>query len=388
VLEDESISALLTLWVQLPPRPAAAPERWLLGEMPFVVTGASSHVLQQGRSTRAGLPRAAKTILVMPAFDVLLLETRWPGLESLPTARIREALPNILEEHLVQPAEQCHFSLGQRNTDSQTIPVAVVDRGWMRFVYETFADAEGGTLEIIPGQFLQPVGTVQFEDRAPSNDLRSITWRSGRFTGIGLRVPEGSDWPTIPGVPAGLGAAHRPSFENVVSAGVTDYMDLCQFEFAPRSTLLRQLRPWKTAVVIALAALLLQVLAQNLYWARLAWQKQSLTQSMNALLHAAVPNVAVDVAPALALQRALDARHMAAGGASAGDFPVLVAQLTQLMSGEPGDAVARLDYSNQSLMIRFKTGYSADALVKKASARGVMLRDDGKGNWRLTGATQ
>jgi len=229
---------------------------------------------------------------------------------------------------------------------------------------------------------------LQFEDRAPSNDLRSITWRSGRFTGIGLRVPEGSDWPTIPGVPAGLGAAHRPSFENVVSAGVTDYMDLCQFEFAPRSTLLRQLRPWKTAVVIALAALLLQVLAQNLYWARLAWQKQSLTQSMNALLHAAVPNVAVDVAPALALQRALDARHMAAGGASAGDFPVLVAQLTQLMSGEPGDAVARLDYSNQSLMIRFKTGYSADALVKKASARGVMLRDDGKGNWRLTGATQ
>jgi len=27
-------------------------------------------------------------------------------------------------------------------------------------------------------------------------------------------------------------------------------------------------------------------------------------------------------------------------------------------------------------------------LVKKASVRGVMLREDGKGNWRLTGATQ
>lgn len=377
--------------MQLPPRPAVAPERWLLGEMPFVVTGASAHVLQQGRSPRAGLPRTAKTILVMPSFDVLLLETRWPGLESLPSARIREALPNILEEHLVQPAEQCHFALGQRDTASQSIPVAVVDRAWMRFVYEAFADAEGGTLEIIPGQFLQPVGTLQFEEKvslneAHGNGVRSITWRSGHFAGIGLRVAEGSDWPTIPGVPAGLTAAPRPGFENVVSAGITDRMDLCQFEFAPRSTLLRQLRPWKTAVFIALAALLLQVLAQNLYWARLVWQKQSLTQSMNTLLHDTVPNAAGDVAPALAMQRALDARHMVAGGASAGDFPVLAALLTQLMSGEPGDAVARLDYSNQSLMIRFKTGYSADALVKKASARGVMLRENGKGNWRLTGA--
>jgi general secretion pathway protein L len=378
--------------VQLPSRPAAAPERWLLGEMSFVVTGASSHVLQQGRSTRAGMPRAAKTILVMPAPDVLLLEARWPGLESLPPARIREALPNILEEHLIQPAEQCHFAYGLRDAATQTIPVAVVDRAWMRFVYEAFADAEGGTLEIIPAQFLQPINTLQSEETSSNepyiSGMRSIIWRSGRFSGIGLRVASGADGSIIPGIPAGLTATPRPSFEKAVSAGVTDRLDLCQFEFAPRSSLQRQLRPWKTAAFIALVALLLQVLAQNLYWARLAWQKQSLVQSMNTLLHDTLPNASGDVAPASALQRALDTRRMAAGGASAGDFSMLVAQLTQLMSGEPGDAVARLDYSNQSLVIRFKTGYSADPLVKKASARGVMLHEDGKGNWRLTGATR
>jgi hypothetical protein len=126
-------------------------------------------------------------------------------------------------------------------------------------------------------------------------------------------------------------------------------------------------------------ALLLQVVALNVYWAKLAWQKHQITQSMEALVRDTLPNAPQDLSPALALKRALENQRAGQGGALPGDFSVLASRLSTVLANEPGDTLQQLDYRDDSFYLRFKPG----AMVKSP-----MLHDEGRGLWRLSGGVR
>ncbi|WP_206955506.1 type II secretion system protein GspL [Trinickia acidisoli] len=137
-----------TLIVLLPPRDPAVPsQEWQLPEMPFVLLDKSGRKERAGRAALAFLPRASTTVLIVAARDMLMLAAVLPPVKG---QRLKQALPNVVEDYLIQDAQTCHIAL-----DPQPIPggkrmMAIVDRGWFRFIVEAFNAAGHRSLRAVP----------------------------------------------------------------------------------------------------------------------------------------------------------------------------------------------------------------------------------------------
>lgn len=132
----KGINVLTTLVVQLPARdPALSPAQWQLPALPFMLFDRRDRVLRAGKSSVALLPKARATVLLVAARDLLMLTV---ALAPLKGARLRQALPNVIEEHLIQDPQACHIALDPMVVGSNQRVLATVDRAWFRFVYEAF----------------------------------------------------------------------------------------------------------------------------------------------------------------------------------------------------------------------------------------------------------
>jgi len=139
---------LSTLIVQLPPRdPAIASEEWGLPELPFVLLDRQQKALRTGRASMAMLPRADATVLMIAARDLLLLQLALPPVKG---ARLMQALPNVVEDLLIQDAQTCHIAVDRPvSADGRRI-VAVIDRNWFRFVIGAFTEAGHTRIKAVP----------------------------------------------------------------------------------------------------------------------------------------------------------------------------------------------------------------------------------------------
>lgn len=164
-----------SLYVRLPHRPIQSPERWSAGALasvPFALVreeGAQGpqRVQREGTSRTDELPAADRLILLLPAADVLLVPANVPPL-ALP--KLRLALPNLVEDRLVQDAQQCHIALGPRLGDApargwraprepQSRALMIADRAWVRFILDTFAGHKHRTCHLLPAQLCVPFET-------------------------------------------------------------------------------------------------------------------------------------------------------------------------------------------------------------------------------------
>ncbi|MDE2201138.1 MAG: general secretion pathway protein GspL [Burkholderiaceae bacterium] len=163
-----------SLYVRLPHRPIQSPERWSAGALasvPFALVreeGAQGpqRIVREGTSRPDDLPAADRLILLLPAADVLLVPANVPPL-ALP--KLRLALPNLVEDRLVQDAQQCHIALGPRLTaapargwrarEPQSRALMVADRAWVRFILDTFGAHRHRACHLVPAQLCLPFET-------------------------------------------------------------------------------------------------------------------------------------------------------------------------------------------------------------------------------------
>lgn len=132
----------------MPPRdPAVHSQEWQLPELPFVLLDKAGNTQRAGRASLGLLPKASATVLLIAARDLLTLAAAVPPLKG---PRLRQALPNVVEDHLIQDAQTCHLALDpQRLADGRQVVVAI-DRGWFRFLVEGFAAAGHRNLRAVP----------------------------------------------------------------------------------------------------------------------------------------------------------------------------------------------------------------------------------------------
>ncbi|WP_199030623.1 type II secretion system protein GspL [Ralstonia sp. ASV6] len=164
-----------SLYVRLPHRPIQSPERWQAGALvsvPFALVreeGAqgAQRILREGTSRTDELPAADRLILLLPAADVLLVPASVPPL-ALP--KLRLALPNLVEDRLVQDAQQCHIALGPRLSaapvrgwraprEPQSRTLMITDRAWVRFILDNFGAHKHRTCHLLPAQLCLPFET-------------------------------------------------------------------------------------------------------------------------------------------------------------------------------------------------------------------------------------
>ncbi|CAD6548943.1 hypothetical protein LMG27952_04809 [Paraburkholderia hiiakae] len=147
-----------TLIVLMPPRdPAVHSQEWQLPELPFVLLDKTGNTQRAGRSALGLLPKASATILLIAARDLLMLAATVPPLRG---PRLRQALPNVVEDHLIQDAQTCHLALDPKRLADGRQVVAAIDRGWFRFLLEGFTAAGHRNLRAVPVARCLPAAQV------------------------------------------------------------------------------------------------------------------------------------------------------------------------------------------------------------------------------------
>ena len=216
-----------TLIVLLPPRDPAVPsQEWQLPELPFVLLDKTGRTQRAGRSALALLPRASVAVLMVAARDLLLMPAMLPPLRG---PKLRQALPNIVEDQLIQDPQTCHIAVDPQALGDGRQLLAIVDRGWFRFICEAFTAAGHRSLRAVPvtrclpqAPVIEPPASVDETDEAREPVMAGAAGSatsSGGASAAALEAP-----PLVPMVVAVLGAVVQTApallLEGAVESGV------------------------------------------------------------------------------------------------------------------------------------------------------------------------
>ncbi|WP_439683812.1 General secretion pathway protein L [Cupriavidus oxalaticus] len=162
-----------TLYVRLPHRPHDQPQPWQFGVLSFALVRTDAarrgpgsmapEVLREGHARIADLPAAERLVLILAASDVLLTTAAVP---PLPPARLKQALPNLIEDALATDAQPCHIGVGPALDGSAAIRgprrrlLMVADRAWLRAVLDAFAEHRHRRRHVLPAQLCVPLAAA------------------------------------------------------------------------------------------------------------------------------------------------------------------------------------------------------------------------------------
>lgn len=405
--------------------------RALIGKAPFasstivtyVAFGAGAVTSQTGETPIALLPRASAVDLVFDSADVFVTALEAPKLSD---ARLRLALPNLLEDRLLSESSDLHYAFEPpaRASGSTTvasspkIAVSVIDRGLLTRALDVF-----GEVGMRPRAAYSEIYAVP----APAAGVLAVRVdrgggiaRSGRHEGFAFDL-EGTTLPAPVALAARqlgvkrvwtfgrdaaklVGLGHESGLQIDASQRDVDLsaadaaVNLLQGPFAPGGLFgglsfagLPKLTAakMKAPLIWAGAALATFIVGMNAYHFKLQTESRDLRSGMETAFRSAFPEATAVVDPLLQTQRQLGMLRARAGISSADDFSVLNAQLAQLLSSAPLGAVAGVEFRSGSLKVKFKPGTAdnpglQNALRAQAIQQGLNLRFDADGSARLT----
>jgi general secretion pathway protein L len=411
-----------TLIVQLPPRdPAIPPEEWSLSELPFVLLDRKQKALRTGRAHVAMLPRANATVLMIAARDLLLLQLALPPMKG---RRLMQALPNVVEDLLIQDVHTGHIAIDRPVTADGRRIVAVIDHNWFGFVLNAFTETGHMRIKAVPitrclpkprdgsatvagepdaaaaAPAIEPAATpsplvavilgavmptvpAAWADAAPytATHVELAIARGELGEGMALRPDaiaatlaalagaasvelyrlSGTPGTTDTASTAGLQAQPLP-FETLARAALQCEFDLCQFEFAARPLRLSRatLRRWRVPAWLAGATILVAIVAGNLDWLMLAWQHAAMSDRQVALLKSAFPKISVILDPPVQMTRELDRLRTAAGELAPDDFLSLSNSLARSIAPLAPGSIAQMIYKEHTLQVIFAPTANVD----------------------------
>lgn len=440
-----------TLIVLMPPRdPAVHSQEWQLPELPFVLLDKAGGTQRSGRAALALLPRAASTVLLIAARDLLMVAASVPPLKG---PRLRQALPNVVEDQLIQDAQTCHLALDPKALADGRQIVAAIDRGWFRFLVEGFAAAGHRGLRAVPvARCLPQAEAIGVDGAEPTSQAAAEPLTACAFGPVmstaptllagaapgealaatgealelavvrgaseqGLAVPAGNATATLaalagdapvtlytvtvlPGEPSGaaskslaalLPGAEPLAFETLARRALACRFDLCQFEFAAQPWQLDRatLRRLRLPLALVAASLVVAIVGANVQWLMLARQRDAINAQMTELLLNAFPKTTVVLDPAGQMARQLQLLRVAAGEPSPDDFLALADGLARSLGPVPANGIAALDYHDRRLDVTFKPGVTVDADLTGRLARNGLTgaADSSTGKWTIRSAS-
>lgn len=317
-------------------------------ELDYVLSRDGLAVSAQGRCAAPLLPRADSVALVLADCDVSWHRITLP---KAPAARLRAALSGMLEEALLDDAEQLHLALAPEAAAGQPTWVAAVDKRWLSAELAALEKANVFVDRVLPASWpdAPPSGHFELADEA---DARSLALHWAHADGVatlslqgGLArallpqpLPDGARWSATP---AAATAAERWLDAPVVVLSAAEralqatgsLWDLRQFDLARRSKGTRAVRDalrglrtpaWRPARYGIAALVLTQLLGLNLW----AWHLRSTLDAKRekqvALLQSTFPHVRAVLDAPLQMQREVALLRAAAGQPDASDLEPLL----------------------------------------------------------------
>jgi len=391
---------LSTLYIHLASRALAdSTPRWFDLPCSFALVEHGSAIERQGLASLSGLAetiaKAKRVVLLLAASDVTLLHLQVPPLSP---ARLKAALPNLVEEHLITDPADCIVVAGSSSGGLRTI--AVVQRAWLDLLAKTFAAYGARQIAALPAQLClqhpadQPgsaSAAINILNADPQHTGIDITLRLSEHEGIGLAIQPVSDEAAphdiirvlstlAPEAPITLyvpqpflrtyqDAASKPDMPNKYISVVADNwshwlagvnastLDLMAGLGAATGYKL-DWRPWRWPLALAAAVLAINAAALNIDWWRMQRESNALRAAMTQIYKSAYPKETVIIDPVAQMQQKISAAKRNSGLPAADDFTAITAAFGEAWinssSADNIPAIAALEYRERSLMVRLK----------------------------------
>lgn len=359
-------------------------------------TAEQETVIGQGSLADAAVHALGRKVVVaVPGQDVLLSAVSWSARNR---ARVRQAVPYLLEEQLIGEVERQHFALGQ--WDGEQLAVAVVSRHQMDDWQQRLSLA-GLTVACMLPDFM----VIPAEQEAWSlfMDEHACLVRRGMQSGFSVD-PESAPYlvelalcetPVRPAAIHDLGNTAAPWLEAVAGAhsipchrreisflevwaqtyDERGALNLLQGEYSQQERLSRLLRPWLPAAIVLGGWVLLNTLVAGIEYWQLSQQREQLRQQISQVYLNTFPDARRVVNARVQMEqhlRELRDQQRAAGGPTLS----LLAALSEVMAGEGGYKLQLLRVEQQQLEINLQVpslGALEQFKQRLAGQRGVQL---------------
>jgi general secretion pathway protein L len=396
------------------------PPRRLAGEdascelIPFTGRRAQAPRRHPWQRLADGVPRGTAVVLLVAAEDVSFTTADVPALSGM---RLREALPNLVEDQTVGEVGTLHVALGPQTEKGQSRALAVVDRHWLAAIQVHAVRSGLRVAAIVPESLIIP--------------FAAGTWSLGCVgSGAGLRCwlrTEGQQAMPLPADPASAVAvaaaltrqAGRPS--QLMAYGAADVdsalgeslaaalavprvvgpsdpfsawlagdgpdggygvpMSLLAFDRAAGRTWIR----WRIAAALAALIVAVQIVGMQWQWAGLRREAGELRRQSVGVLTTTCPETHVVLDAPLQMARGLAGLRASSGRSDPADFSTMMAASARIFAALPSNALRGADYDARTLRLRFAPGNAMaaderDRFVAAAAQEGYTLRFEGAAN--------
>jgi general secretion pathway protein L len=410
--------AVARLWVFTPPhRLLTSTARLADSTVVGYATIDSGGRMEWGEASIALLPRCQRLEIVFDAADVFQTTVTAPRLTE---AKLRLALPNLLEDRLLAEPAQCQIAFlpavrgGEASPGAPSaLPVAVIDRGLLTRLLDVMAAAgERPRAAYSAIYVLPPPGT----DALPVFVARGrMVARTAPHVGVACDIDDGEEppaalrlalqgggWqriraygpqaPRLAKMAAALGVAVELVDRPLDAAAPDGAINLLQGAFARGgmlgdvSRMRLSLHSWRAPLVWSAIAIAVFIAGMNGYWLKLRSEADALRSRMTTAFRSTFADAEM-VDPIVQTQRELVRLRARAGQSSASDFTALNAQVAQLLASAPVGIVASVEYRDGTLQLKFKAPPEAalqNQLRAQAVQQGLQLRFEADGSLRVS----
>ena len=341
------------------------------------------------------LPQLGSVTLLFDARDVALLRAKVPPISG---AKLRAALPNLVEDQLLQDAGSCAFALGPQVGPEGERMVAVVDRSWLEFVLGAFERRGAKVQAAWPAQLALPMtGKGNWSLLCLPDGL---ALRTDAVAGMGWPASDDALGRTE-ALTSMLASAGECAGKKVVVFSLDDGwqqpvedaledLDLTLDgrmhrmpapQPAPVDLLAGRVRrgalgwisdvnwrAWRWPAALAGAAVAAWLLGLNIHWAQLAQERNELRAALETTFRRTFPDAKVVVDPVLQMEREVATLRTRSGQSGPADFVPMLARLGQALGAQSLDALTTVDYRDGGLRVKFKP-----AVVQTRAARDKLL---------------
>lgn len=375
--------------------------------------GSEAHLLAMradtgGRIDRVSLDGLEGTSQVRLVFDPRDVNLMTPQVPALSGARLLQALPNVVEEALLQDVSACAIVPGAELDDGRRL-VAVVDRAWLEFAVGAFERRGMRVRHAWPAQLALPWTEGTWSLACLHG---ALALRTGEYTGLGWTAGEDPDFRTeaiVAVLETAMAAGERPasidarvedaSWERPLEracarldlpvaiapleAPASGGVELLAGRAAAGRRLIASIDPraWRLPAALAAACVIAGLVGLNLHWAQLAREKAALRGALEGTFRAAFPQAQVVVDPLLQMNRQVAAMRSRSGQAGPEDLVPLLARFAQALGPTGTDVLAGVEYRDGRVKLRFQPGRvdgrAAREQLREACARaGLRLQFD------------
>jgi general secretion pathway protein L len=381
----------------------------------FAVVGDGGAVEQHGEGPLRNLGdlvgTSRRVVLLLAGADVTLLQVQAPPLSG---ARLKAALPGLVEEHILGDPDECVLAAAPQQPDG-TRPVAVVDREWLQGIVRSLLAQGARAVAAVPAQLCLPVQPGSVTAAVSGAEL---TLRQGLFQGFGLALDAApaavlqtarafaGDAPLVLYVPpaqvaeygalaleAGPGIAiEADDWIHWVAGSAGTTLDLAPGLGAAGAPA-RDWRRWRWPLALAGLAVAVNLVGLNLDWLHLKREADTVRQSMIQTYRSAYPRETAILDPVLQMRQNIARARANTGEVASDEFTYLAAALGEAMGslGRPL-GIASIEYRERALSVKVKPGTAdpgmENGLRTALATRRLSLDTTGPGSWviRSTGA--